>query len=136
MNNPILSEYPYGQFPTRYTKSGQEEMKRKWQEGKANNNNVSIQNVGNTTEDSEPTHSANTIDIHKLLPLIKKMNSNSPLSQGDLMGMLMGMLGKEHSDLVDIFSVIANTKTVKESDIKSMNINTNLPPIDSYKKVE
>ncbi len=136
MQNTLSNEYPYGQFPTQYTKLGQEQMKKQWQERtaekKESSKNVNIQSDGN----DKCEHSANTIDIHKILPLIKKMNSNTPISQGDLISMLMGLMGKENSDLADIFSVIANTKTVKESDIKSMSINSNMPAIDSFKKVE
>ncbi len=133
MENYINNEYPYGEFPTKYTKNGQAELKQKWQEGNLNNEEKITANAHNATHQHQP---ANTIDIHKILPLIKKMNSNTPLSQGDMMGMLMGLIGKEHSDLVDVFSVIANTNIVKEVDVKSMSINNSSPSIDSYKKVE
>lgn len=128
----ISNEYPYGNFPTHYTKDGQAKLKQQWQE------NTLKQPVHNSSKNDNDNHKHehNKFDIHKLLPLIKKMNSNTTLSQGDLMNMLMSLMGKENNELADVFSIIANTQTVKEKDVKTESINSNKPSIDSFKKVQ
>ena len=134
MNQSYVSnEYPYGSFPSHYTKNGQAELKRQWKE---NQLKQKVDKPTETKKDHFEEHNKNNLDLHKLLPLIKKMNSNTPLSQGDLMSMLMSYIGKENKDLVDVFSVIANTQTVKEKNIKAETLSNSKPKIDSFKRVQ
>ena len=133
--NYVSNEYPYGNFPSHYTKAGQAQLKKQWQE-----NSFKSQNDANKNHEKENLHNnehnKNNLDLHKLLPLIKKMNSNSPLTQGDLMGMFMNFIGKENKDLIDVFSVIANTQTIKSKDIKGDNLSSSKPKIETFKRIQ
>ena len=132
--NYVSNEYPYGEFPLQYTKLGQEQLKKQWQ-----NNNLNVKPDKPDTPpkpDQHPHKEGNkNFDMHKLLPLIKKMNSNKTLSQADLMQMLMGFMDNENKELAEVFNVIASTQTVKEKDITTLNISSNAPSIDSFRKI-
>ena len=82
-----MSEYPYGQFPTKFTKSGQEKY---FEELTTKHEQVSTLN---TVSQQSSTPQSSNFDISKLLPLIKMMNDKKSISSSDMLQMFLPLIG-------------------------------------------
>ena len=155
MERNLQSEYPYGQFPSKFTKSGQkqyfEQLTNTSQKVenlnfepntlRSSNNNSSLQNYNsqhnssnNAQYGNQNTNQNNNFDFSKLLPLIKMMNDKKSMSSTDMLSMFLPMLGGGNiSGLSEIMNLMNKDKATeeKEEDIIISNIK-----IDDYKRVE
>lgn len=122
----ILDQYPYGQFPIRYTKYGQEII-RKQSESRFKYENDNVQNIEKNTIDKK-------LDISTLLPIIQMLSSGKK-SNKDMMQLFSKILFKDNPDLQKLFSLFP---TIKGQDIdkqKDEFPNTNKVEISSLKKI-
>lgn len=118
----LADQYPYGQFPIRYTKLGQEEIR------KQSENRFSY-----SDEKKEESHSSNNLDIQSLLPLISVLSSGKKNSN-DIMKILSKMLFKDNPAYEKLFSQLTK---VKSQEIKKDDDfpNTNKIKISSLKRI-
>ena len=118
----VSSQYPYGEFPIRYTRHGQEEIR------KSSENRFSY----NEQKQEEPQPQSN-IDIASLLPLIQLMSSKNNQPR-DMFKILSKLLFKDNKDLEKLFDLLPKQKPVE---IKSENEfpDTNKVKISSLRKI-
>lgn len=122
----IANQYPYGQFPLRYTKSGQEII-RKQSENRFSYNEYPTKNA--------KTDNPNTnLNLTTLLPLIQ-MLSGGKKSSKDMMQLFSKLLFKDNPDMQKLINLIPN---LKGQEIKSEENfpNTNKVKISSLKKID
>ena len=126
----ILDQYPYGEFPTRYTKSGQEELRIK------SENRFSSTNFNDTKpqESNDVKQHDDSLNLNTLLPLIQLM-SNNKKQPSDMMKLFSEIIfkdNKEAQQLIKLFSQnksqeinnsapFPNTKKVNISSLKRIN---------------
>ena len=120
-----MQEYPYGIFPTNYTKEGQEAIKE-------NKILSERQNVSALSTPSQ-TPQQPSFDIAKLLPLLKMMNNKKSISQNDMLQLVLPMLmGGNTGDLSEIIKSFSSQPEIEEPE----DVVTNQVSISSYKKIE
>ena len=119
----IINQYPYGEFPLRYTKSGQEII-RKQSESRFKYDH----------EISPKDQPKNDINLNTLLPIIQ-MLSGGKKNPKDMMQLFGKLLFKNNPDMQKLFSLLPN--------IKGQNIipetkfpDTNKIQISSLKKID
>lgn len=138
MNNQNISEYPYGQFPTKFTKHGQQQ----YFEELTKNQNVSMFNTdyeqqANSkiqSEQNNQTQQNSSFDFSKLLPLIKMMGDKKSISSTDMLQMLLPLIGGGNmSGISEIMNIFNKDKPVEEieEDVIIDGIK-----IDDYKRVD
>lgn len=130
MEKQYISEYPYGQFPTRFTKKGQQ------QHFEQLTSEISQPQTLTINESRKESPQQNSFDISKLLPLIKLMSDKKSISSTDMLQMFIPLLGGNYSSNInDIMSLINPSKQANE------DIAEDIPPInsikiDDYKRIE
>ena len=86
-------EYPYGKFPTKFTKNGQQKYFEKLT---SEEEKITTQEYSNDippqNNQSAPS-TQNTFDMSKLLPLLKLMNNKKSMSSSDILSLMLPMLG-------------------------------------------
>ena len=125
----ILEQYPYGDFPIRYTKIGQETIRINSQ------NRFSYkEDITQNTEQKEST----SLDLNSLLPLIQIL-SNKNHSQKDMLQAFSKILFKDNPEIESLLKLFTSTQN---QDIKTQEINntnnfpdTNKICISSLKRV-
>jgi len=96
-------EYPYGKFPTKFTKNGQQKY---FEELTSGHEKITTQEY--SQPDSPQSHQAehptqSTFDISKLLPLLKLMNNKKNMSSSDILSLMLPLLGGgDSSQIADI----------------------------------
>jgi len=92
----VLNQYPYGEFPIKYTKYGQEQIR------KQSENRFSY-------EEEKPVNQSNTnLDLSSILPLISIFtNKKQPK---DMFELLSTFLFKDKPELKNLFGNIAKPK--------------------------
>lgn len=122
----IANQYPYGQFPLRYTKSGQEIIRKQSENRFSYNENP----INNTKVDNPNTN----FNLTTLLPLIQ-MLSGGKKSSKDMMQIFSKLLFKDNPDMQKLINLIPN---LKGQEIKSEDNfpNTNKVKISSLKKID
>ena len=115
----ILKQYPYGEFPIRYTKLGQEHIRKNSENRYANNN---INTDKSTTQNS---------DIMSLLPLITLMSNKKQPS--DMLELLSSFLFKDNPEMKKILKLIPKPKN--QEIIKNEFPDTNKVSISSLRKI-
>lgn len=140
MQNQIIDQYPTAKFPTEYTKQGQQILMQKFVAGQ-NQQAVEVQQTPEVINSDESfqqeTAQQPTIDIHKLMPLIKSMSQNKALSKNDLMKAVLPMLSGnngEYSELINM--MIDNNSQEKDLIDLSFDNNSTKPKIASFRRVE
>ena len=119
-----MQEYPYGIFPTNYTKEGQETIK----ENKILSEQQSVSTLSAPSQSQQPS-----FDIAKLLPLLKMMNNKKSISQNDMLQLVLPMLiGGNTGDLSEIIKSFSSQPEIEEPE----DVVTNQVSISSYKKIE
>ena len=109
----VTSQYPYGDFPFKYTKSGQEYLKNRAMSNYYSDSiNQSKQNV--TTEKLSPNEpSLSNINLQDLLPLISTLSHNKDSSSTNpvnLLKLLSPILFKDNPDLIKMLDYVKPTK--------------------------
>lgn len=130
-NNPIpkevIEQYPYGEFPLRYTKSGQEIIRKQSESRFKYDNPVATQNVS-------PDNKSENLNLSMLLPLIQMM-SGGKKNPKDMMQIFSKLLFKDNPDMQKLFSMLPN---IKGQEITPQNEfpDTNKVSISSLKKID
>ena len=125
----ILDQYPYGDFPIRYTKSGQETIR------------INSQNrFSYTPETTQIEQKENpTMDINSLLPLLQIL-TNKNHSQQDMFKVLSKVLFKDHPEIESLLKLYStnNSKDISTQEINNTKDfpNTNKVSIASLKRVD
>ena len=119
----VLDQYPYGDFPIRYTKAGQENIR------KNSENRFSYTTPQQPSK--QPDNNAN-LNLSSLLPLIQLMSQKQ--QPKDMMKILSKLLFKDNKDIQKVFDLIS----IKSKEIdKSDNFpDLNKVNISSLKRVE
>ena len=118
----VLNQYPYGQFPIQYTRTGQEQL-RKQSENRFSKNEESTKEINNET---------NQLDIMSLLPIISMLqNKKQPK---DMFELLSNLLFKDKPEMKNLFNLIPKHKNQEINKIESFP-NTNKVSINSLKRI-
>lgn len=126
MNNQNNVEYPYGQFPTRFTKNGQQQLIEKLSQPE----NDPYDPPKPIETNNQPSSNLN---LTSLLPLIKMMGNKKNISQTDMLQMFLPMM-TGNSNVGEILSLLkANNSSDQylEEDI----IEDGTKKIDEYVKI-
>lgn len=117
----ILSQYPYGDFPIRYTKSGQESLRRESEKRYAYEKK----------EDEQSSHT-NNISIAELIPFLQLLgNKKEPTETFQL---LTKLLFKDNKEIESLFKLIPKSKP-QEIDHENEFPNTNKVKINSLQRI-
>lgn len=135
MERNLNEEYPYGKFPTKYTKNGQQKY---FEELTSSVHEIQVDTLSAPqpiqNQDSQYNQN-NSFDISKLLPLIKMMSGKKNMSNNDILQMMIPLLGggnaSQISDIMQLFNKEQPSEEIVEDLEKSSTMN-----IDDYKKVE
>lgn len=126
----IIDQYPYGQFPLRYTKTGQEIIR------KQSESRYSYEQPNNYNEPPQENKSDNNLNLSMLLPFIQ-MLSGGKKNPKDMMQVFSKLLFKDNPDMQKLFSMLPN---IKGLDVKTTNNetfpNTNKVEISSLKRID
>jgi len=135
----VKNQYPYGDFPSQYTKRGQEELKSKI------NNPVSVQESPQQKNPQEPKNqqqmnysqpevnaqTQNGFNLNSLLPLLfGGMNGDKNFDKDSL---LKNILPANSSIPPQLFDMMLNGKMKNKNSEKTPPSSTNV--IDTYKKI-
>lgn len=146
MQDNISDEYPYGKFPTEYTKQGQAILMQKFLNSSSDTKPPqpkpelveTFQHTPSTDSDNQTQQNFEPrMDIHKLMPLIKSMSQNKSISQNELLKIMLPMLSGGNGDYNELISMMID-KNSQEKDLveKSIEENPNKPKISSFRRVE
>lgn len=124
----IINQYPYGQFPLRYTKTGQEIIRK--QSENRYSYSINTQNNDSISKDTQNGH----INLSTLLPIIQMLSTGKKNSK-DMMQLFSKLLFKDNPDMQKLINLIPN---LKGQEIKCENQfpNTNKIQISELKKIE
>lgn len=122
----ILNQYPYGQFPLRYTKMGQEIIRKQSESRFENSNNISTQAKNNSSNEN--------FNLSTLIPIVQMLSTGKKNSK-DMMQIFSKLLFKDNPDLQKLISLIPNLKG-QELKIEHSFPNTNKVQISSLKKID
>lgn len=125
----ILDQYPYGEFPTRYTKVGQEDIR------KQSENRYAYIEPPKEKETDKPTD----LDFKSLLPIIQIL-SNKEHSSKDMFKVFSQLLFKDNPEFQNILELFSRNTTNKiknqEIDNREDFPNTNKVSISSLEKIK
>ena len=121
----IENQYPYGQFPIKYTKSGQENIRKQ-----------SENRYSHIEKDSKENNNNNDFSLETFLPIIQLMSSGKKNNK-DMMSILAKLLFKDKPELQKLFNLFPNIKQ-KNQEIKANTQfpDTNKIQINSLKRAE
>lgn len=122
----VLDQYPYGDFPSRYTKLGQENL-RKESENRFSYKEEFIAN--------QPNSSNNGINFAELIPLLQLFSGKK--DSKDILKTLSKFLFKDNKELQNIID-LAPGKPIKSQTIETTNVfpNTNKIKISSLTRID
>ena len=121
----ILDQYPYGQFPIKYTRSGQETIR------KQSENRYSYSN--DQVNKDKQSNSFDFSSLSTFLPIIQALSGGKKNSK-DLMNIFGKILFKDNPDLQKIINLLPKTKS-QEIDNSSNDFNTQSVNITSLKRI-
>lgn len=118
----LKEQYPYGEFPIRYTKSGQEKIR------------VSSEKRFSYEDTPPPTKNSNpSLNLEVLLPLIQSMtNKKSPQN---MMSILSKLLFKDNPEMEKLFKLFPMKNTVEVKNASDFP-DTNVVKISSLKRID
>ena len=122
----VIDQYPYGQFPLKYTKSGQEIIR------KQSENRFSYKEPENIEKDEKKD---NNMDLNTLLPIIQILSGGKKNSK-DMFKILAKILFKDNPEMEKIMSLMPNLKTQEYNTQESEFPDTNKVKISSLKKID
>lgn len=119
----IIDQYPYGQFPIRYTRLGQESIRKE-----SENRFLNVEPPPNLEE------TKSNINILEFLPLIELMSGKK--DSKEMFKILSKLLFKDNKDMETIFNLLS-PPSPKSQEIKPQNPfpNTNKVNISSLKRI-
>lgn len=123
-------EYPYGKFPTKFTKSGQQ----KYFEELTNGDRISTQSYSQPDPAPAAETQQNSFDISKLLPLLKLMGNKKGMNSTDMLKVMLPLLGGNDSQLSDLMSLFYSPQKDEEKE-EDIEISSS-PKIDEYVRVD
>ena len=123
----IVDQYPYGQFPLRYTKSGQEIIR------KQSESRYSYNSQPNQAE--EPSNQSDKLNLSMLLPIIQMLSGGKKNSK-DIMQIFSKLIFKDNPDMQKLFSMLPNLKGAEVKKQEDSFPNTNKVEISSLKKID
>ena len=123
----IVDQYPYGQFPLRYTKSGQEIIR------KQSESRYSYNPQPNQAE--EPSNQSDKLNLSMLLPIIQMLSGGKKNSK-DIMQIFSKLIFKDNPDMQKLFSMLPNLKGAEVKKQEDSFPNTNKVEISSLKKID
>ena len=123
----ILDQYPYGQFPLRYTKSGQEILR------KQSENRFSYEQEKKTIS-TQGEKQDSGLNMQMLIPIIQ-MLSGGKKNQKDMMQIFSKLLFKDNPDMQKLFSILPNIKGQEINNSEDFP-DTNKVKISTLKKIE
>ena len=123
----ILDQYPYGEFPIRYTKSGQEKI-RKNSESRYSHHTDNHENL------SLPKTPC--LDISTILSLSSLLSGKKKNNQNEMLEIFSSLLFKDNPEFKQILELFSKKPKAQEIDNCSNFPDTNKVCINSLKKVE
>lgn len=119
----ILDQYPYGQFPVRYTKAGQENIRKE------------SENRFSYKEEPQPPPPNDSPNILELLPLIQMLSGKK--DSKEMFKTLSKFLFKGNKELEKLFELIQPC-SIKSQELKSKDEfpDTDKVKISSLKRIE
>ncbi len=131
----VLDQYPYGQFPIRYTKVGQESIRKNSENRFSYNNEPSEKDISSNISSANDNTST---DLSGLLPIIQIL-TNKEHSSKDMFGILSQILLKDNPELQKLLQLFAPSKNnIKSQEINNLSIfpDTNKVSIANLKRVQ
>ena len=123
---PSSTYYPYGELPLKYTKQGQEQLKRQIEQNPATN----YENKEVKAENNDAKNNGG-LDFNSVLPLLSGIGNNNEMLN-KIIPLLKSNGNLQINDLLKLFTGIS--KATKPETNKTVFSSNN--EIDSYKKVE
>ncbi|MGN0960850.1 MAG: hypothetical protein ACI4PF_01470 [Christensenellales bacterium] len=121
----ILDQYPYGDFPIRYTKAGQECLR------KESENRFSYKEQSNNDNQQ---NSDNNLNLLELLPLLQLLSGKK--EPQDIFKILSKILFKDNKELQTLFNLLPNNNIKsQELDNTSSFPDTNKVNISSLRRI-
>lgn len=122
ISKELKEQYPYGEFPIRYTKSGQETIR------KQSEHRFSYEHDQPNTDTTK-----SDISLESLLPLIQTMSSGKKDSN-NMIGALSSLLFKDNPQIANLLKLfpVKNNVNIKNTDNFP---NTNKVQINSLKRI-
>lgn len=112
----ILDQYPYGDFPIRYTKVGQENIRKQSEKRFSYEESIPNKTINNEQN--------NNLNLTSLLPFIQLMSGKK--QPHDMMKLLSQLLFKDNKDMQKLFELFP----MKSQEIKN---NNNFPDLNKVK---
>lgn len=121
ISKELKEQYPYGEFPIKYTKTGQETIR------KQSENRFSYE-----TNSDEKSNQSN-INLESLLPLIQTLSSGKK-DNNSMMNIMSKILFKDNPQIANLFKLFPpkNNINIKNSDTFP---DTNKVQINSLKRI-
>ena len=132
MTRNIDNEYPYGNFPHKYTKNGQKQYFEALTQG--DEQMVATESISASNSQVQPDNSNNTLEISKLLPLIKLMGNKKNISSSDMLQLVLPLMGGNMSQMTEILNLF-NKESVNDEVAEDIIISSSTP-IDKYERIE
>ncbi|MBE5738252.1 MAG: hypothetical protein E7354_00755 [Clostridiales bacterium] len=120
----LIEQYPYGEFPIRYTKGGQETIRK---------NSEARFSYSETTP--PPKDSSNNLDISTILALSTLFSSKKKQPK-DMFELFSSLLFKDKPELKKLIGLISKVPTQKEVSLSTPFPDTQTVCISSLKRVE
>lgn len=128
-NNYSYTEYPYGQFPNKFTKNGQKKYFDEISSAREEPTKVATTEIKST-----PQTSQNNLNISSLIPLIKLMGNKKSMSTTDMLSMFLPLLGGENSaQISEIMQLMKSDNSQAEEVAEDLTVSS--MKIDEYKRV-
>lgn len=134
--------YPYGELPLKYTKQGQEQLKRNLESKNTKafesyNNYIDQQSkqpeIVAETQSINNNPTINNLDINTILPLLSSLGGNS----GDMIKKMLPLINNggnlQINDLLKLFSNFSKTSANNQSTLNNIDSGTE---IDNLIKVD
>ncbi len=123
----IIEQYPYGEFPIRYTKSGQEIIRK--------NSEARYSHTIDNHKDS-PIAKPSGIDLSTILSLSTLLSNKKKNSQNDMLEIFSSLLFKDNPEFKKILELFSKKPKTQEIDNTNNFPNVNKVCISALKKVE
>ena len=122
----IRDQYPYGEFPIKYTKSGQETIRKQSE----NRFSYKEESRHNERENNKP----DTNQLSILLPIIQMLSSDKK-NPKDLMQVFGKLLFKDNPELQKLFNLMPKVKSQEIKNTENPFPDTNKVNISSLKRI-
>lgn len=126
ISKELKEQYPYGEFPIRYTKSGQETIRKNSEHRFSYDNNFN--------NDSPSQNSPLNLNIETLLPLIQTLSTNKK-EPANLMTALSKILFKDNPQMANLFKLFPMKNNVNITNDENFP-NTNKVEISGLKRID